>query len=206
MKVQRPALMAAVVALVAGLSIGVAGAAVSSSDDSIIHGCYAATGALRVIEEGKTCKKAEKPLDWNRAGSAQLPAPAKAYLLRRDHRYAIAELPSNGDWKTLESFDPEPAWYSMDVSVQFETDSSSLSGRVQCSAGGGSEEAYQGFSDTAPVTSPGGHLHFQWTIGTTGERPVEISCRGIDLKGEGTLTVPVYQVTLVQIQPELVKP
>jgi hypothetical protein len=206
MKMQRPALIAAVGALAAGLSISAAVAAVSSSDDSVIHGCYAANGALRVIDEGKICKRTEKALDWNRAGAAQLPAPAKAYLLRRDHRYPVAEIPADGRPVTLESFDPEPAWYSMTVSASFETQGGPLTGRIACSAGGGSEEAYQGFGDEAEVTSPGGRLHFQWTLGTTGERPVEISCRAIDLKGEGTLTVPVYQMTLVQIEPQLVKP
>jgi hypothetical protein len=38
-------------------------------DAGVIHGCYVKkSGALRVIEAGKTCKATEATLDWNQQG------------------------------------------------------------------------------------------------------------------------------------------
>jgi hypothetical protein len=58
-------------ALVAGVGIAVGGIAYASIPDSggVIHGCYnKANGVLRVIDSGKSCGAAEKPLNWNQTG------------------------------------------------------------------------------------------------------------------------------------------
>jgi hypothetical protein len=61
-------------ALVLVVGVGATAWAVSPGGNDAISGCYAKKGGkLRVVKAGKTCKKTERPLTWNRTGPAGAP-------------------------------------------------------------------------------------------------------------------------------------
>ena len=67
-----PSLVVSIVALIVALA-GVGVAAIPSSDGTIT-GCFASkTGALRVVDEKKKCRRGEKRIAWNQRGQPGTP-------------------------------------------------------------------------------------------------------------------------------------
>lgn len=66
--------VALVVALAAVMGGGVAYSALAGN--SLINTCVTTTGALRVLDEGAVCKKAETPLTWNQRGEPGSTGPS----------------------------------------------------------------------------------------------------------------------------------
>src|SRR6476469_2672271 len=62
----------AVIASIAAATAIVGGVAYATIPDSdgVIHGCYASSGGLRVVDAGQGCLKSETSLDWNQRGPA----------------------------------------------------------------------------------------------------------------------------------------
>lgn len=65
----------AVVVVAVEIGWAASGAWAHGGNLSLIHGCVASSGALRIVPATGTCKSNETPLDWNIAGA---PGPAGA--------------------------------------------------------------------------------------------------------------------------------
>ena len=54
------------------------GFARAASGGDTINGCVSASGALRVVNDGASCRPAETPISWNSAGQEGPAGPAGA--------------------------------------------------------------------------------------------------------------------------------